>query len=178
MRRAAFALALFLAAPAQAQDAPQQTVEGAQRFLAILAEQRQLVIIASGDAGATAMANYWAESAEGEDCRTRFATRPRAYQWAGKARFQSDQPGFREDDFARIIARYSLPVPPFAVDWSRISGVQLFPIGPGNELQGVRIAQGDHALELYVPDSALAQRVVYAAEFLKAACDRTAETGF
>lgn len=175
MKRAMVALALAAATAAGAQDGPGQTVEGAQRFLSVLAEQRELSIIASGQAP---MANYWVDRVRGSGCSTAFDVSPRAYMRIGQPRREVGQPGFTVAEFASVIEKHGYPTPPFAVDWSRAGAIGLQPLTETGQNQILSVAQGDRTIVVYVLDAALADRVLKAAQFLKTACDPTAETGF
>jgi hypothetical protein len=175
IRRVLLTMLLAAAGSATAQDVPQQTVEGAHRFLSVLSEQRQLVIIASGS---QPMANYWVDRAEGDDCATVFKVSPRAYQRIGQPRREIGQAGFSIPEFAAVIEKHAYPQPPFAIDWSRAGAVSLNPLQETGLSQVLVVMQGTRYVSIYVVDATLAARALKAAQFLKAACDQTAETGF
>jgi hypothetical protein len=164
-----------LATPALGQSEPQQTVEGAQRFLSILAEEHQLVIVAGGQ---IPMANYWVDRVEGSGCTTAFTVSPRAYMRAGQPRREAGQPGFKPGEFAKLIQQNGLPAPPFVIDWSRITDTGTSKLPATGLDQFLTVLQVDRPLTLHLIDAAMTPRVMKAVEFLQTACDRTAETGF
>jgi hypothetical protein len=68
-----------------------------------------------------------------------------------------------------------------SVDWSSVSSVQTMSAktyGAADDVKRAILVNSQPAFLIFAPDAALATRIAYAMEFLRAACDRSAETGF
>lgn len=177
------ALCALVAAPLGAQDEPQQTVEGAQRFLSVLAANKQLIFEAHYYAWPTVGLEYRLDGAIAGDCKTQFTGQPAAFSrrssvgtWtsAGAA-------GWNPATFETVRANNNLSRLPITVDWSRVTSVSVVARVASTDdgsRGNVLINWAGGFLTLNASDNALAKRIEYAANFLKAACDKTAETGF
>ena len=68
-----------------------------------------------------------------------------------------------------------------AIDWSSVSSVETVgakAYGALDDTKRVIVIHAQPAISVVAPDVALATRIAYAMEFLRAACDVSAETGF
>ncbi|RJF96974.1 hypothetical protein D3870_21715 [Noviherbaspirillum cavernae] len=79
-------------------------------------------------------------------------------------------------------SREFLPAaPPFKIDWKTVAQVKVRDDNRVEILKGVQdsyISKPNSSLLLVLPSDALAKRVGFAMEFLRAACDATGGTGF
>jgi len=173
-----------MAAPAAAQETPEQTVEGAQQFLAALAGRGQLVHNAHYFAYPAVALVYRVTSLEPDQCRMKISGHPYAYV----AQPNNNDPWVKSGDknwsssrFENLRVRHDLPPLPAEVDWSRVTKILLTMGAEKSEsgsYQTVLIQWSGGFLTLDTPDLNLARRIEYAANFLKEACDPTAATGF
>ena len=187
------ALAALATSPLAAQDAPQQTVEGAQEFLRLISSQFSMANNALSGEYVFVHRNirFEPESACVSTIGSELA-------W----RYGADQsvPGLGNDEnFARYKAvllrgstmdaaalanwhaQYEGMRYPTAIDWSSVSSVETVgakPYGALDDTKRVTVIHAQPAISVVAPDVALATRIAYAMEFLRAACDVSAETGF
>jgi hypothetical protein len=189
------AAAALAATPLTAQDAPQQTVEGAQEFLRRISTQYSMAngALTSGDYYfAYKDIRFEAESA----CVSNIGSE---LIW----RYTSNQsiPGLSNDENferykiaasnnyanmdaaakAKWIASMEAARFRTSVDWASVSSVQKVSAktyGAPDDVKRAILVNAQPAFVLFAPDEALATRIAYAMEFLRAACDLSAETGF
>jgi hypothetical protein len=177
------ALCAVSGAPLAAQDAPQQTVEGAQRFLSLVASEQKPRFMAHYFVWPTAGVEYTIDGATAGNCSTTFTGQP--YGYSRRSTVGSwvmvGQPGWSPQIFETVRANNGMPKMPVTVDWSRVIKISLAST-VANPDEGIRhnvlITWAGGFITLDPADDALAKRIEYAANFLKAACDKTAETGF
>lgn len=170
--RALIPIAALAAATVSAQEV-QQTPEGAQRFLSLVAESFPMEV--EEPHRGMGFIHYQLVSIEqGSDvCTSLVGARPTWFTGSGKTVSEGDLN--RLPDIRR---KYGFSAPPFTIDWSATR------IGEAADWQTGKpylvLTSPDLTLHLLPqrPDPALQKRLVYAMEFLKATCDRTAETGF
>lgn len=177
------ALCAVLAAPLSAQDEPQQTVEGAQRFLSVVAQNQRPRFMAHYYAWPTAGLEYSITSAAAGDCTTQFSGQPFGYSRRSSVGSWTmvGNAGWSADTFEVVRANNGLPRMPVTVDWSRVTSIALGAVVASTDdgsRHNVIINWSGGFFTIWTDDDALAKRVEYAANFLKAACDKTAETGF
>lgn len=171
--RALFALAL-LAAPAAAQDVT-QTPEGAQRFLALMAKTVVLQVEEPHRQNGQAFIHFHiTKIAQGADvCTSRFDADPNHF--AGS---QIPANGRDFERFPALVARHGFSAPPFNIDWSKVQLSEL--TDPQNGNTHLVISSPDRTLYMLAltTDVGPHKRIKYAMQFLKEACDKTADTGF
>jgi hypothetical protein len=177
------ALCALVAAPIGAQDEPQQTVEGAQRFLSVVASNQQPHFMAHYYIWPTAGLEYRIDGASGEGCATQFTGQPFGFSRRSYNGFwvAAGAAGWNPATFETVRANNGLQRLPLTVDWSRVNSVSLVALVASTDdgsRHNVLIRWPGGFITLNFADNALAKRVEYAANFLKAACDKTAETGF
>lgn len=186
--------AALVASPLTAQDAPQQTVEGAQEFLRLISTQFSMANspLTSGDA-------YFAYRNirfEPESACTSTISSELDWRISGE---QSIPSAGNDQNFERYkavilrgsqmdattLANWHASFEPnrfrTSVDWSSVSSVQKMSAktyGATDDVKRVILVNAQPAFVLFAPDEPLATRIAYAMEFLRAACDRSAETGF
>jgi hypothetical protein len=157
----------------------EQTTENAQRFLTLIGESRDIRYNLSRTGWPNWSAEYKAQFARMSECETQVNGTPFAF-YDGSWRYR-DSTNF-DTRFAAQIARYKPIVPPFKIPWAKVSSVTI--VGgltadssdyPG---QVVLITTKNATVQFWISDTATAKRVQYAMEFLRVACDETAETGF
>ena len=112
-----------------------------------------------------AISRWVTASVEGPACRATF-------QWEkDKTPFVDNKIGV---DMRNSVTITGIRFPDFAtrtelvVDWSKVPAIRIY----GNEVTLVGLAK------LKLPTPELATRLQYAMEFLRNACDKTADTGF
>ena len=190
----AAAAAVLAATPLAAQDAPQQTVEGAQEFLRLITTQFSMSnsALTSGESYFT----YRNIRFEPESACTSTISSELTWRVSGE---QSIPAAGNEQNFegykAVLLRGSQMDATALAnwhkafegnrfrtsVDWSSVSSIETYsakPYGAPDDVKRVIIVHAQPAFALVAPDVALATRIAYAMEFLRAACDRSAETGF
>lgn len=185
MRRTLVTLMLTLfAASAQAQE-PKQTVEGAHRFFAVLAETDQMWSIPSYNAWPDVAVVYRVTKSEGDGCQSILTFQPSLSQESGGPLNKAGTSTWNEAIFRATATKFGLSTDTqFVIDWSRVARVEAkrsATKSPETEtVNSILISAPDKVLLLHFPNGLepMAKRAAYAAEFLKTACDKTAETGF
>ncbi|WP_133364683.1 hypothetical protein [Qipengyuania sediminis] len=191
MRIATGAVALFMvSAAAGAQDAapgeepaaaaapaaPAQTVEGARRFLNLLAEDGHLEFQRWNKTGYNI--SYKVSSVDLAQCRSTFTGTPYGYPDDAGNLIYPNSTAWSVGAFHSAVAARAIPPAPYTLEWSKISAIALFKPTQYDVERGLYITTSDDTFSIKLPTADLAKRVRYAAEFIKASCDRTAETGF
>ena len=185
---AALALSSVAAGVASAQEI-QQTPQGAQRFLSTLVNQYNIVAVTTYNRSKVHLAYRLADAQSMGVCVTRFNSRSRVYvdslDRQDPIERESGQQGWSEAQYRRYVQIAGTKEPPFNVDWSRVTLLKIVTTTAPNKNvpsdgrnRRVAIQEGADVLVLILPDEDLAKRVQYAMQFLKEACDHTAETGF
>ena len=191
----AAAAAALAAAPLAAQDATQQTVEGAQEFLRLISTQFSMAngAATSGDYQfAYRNIRFEPESACVSTLGSELIWRYNGNQ--SVAGLSNDENFERykitaSNNYANMdaaaIAKWNaaMEVSRFrtSVDWSSVSSVQTVSAktyGAPDDVKRAILINAQPAFVIFAPDAPLATRIAYAMEFLRAACDRSAETGF
>ena len=177
------ALCAVMAAPLGAQDQPQQTVEGAQRFLSVVASQQRPRFMAHYYVWPTAGVEYKIDGAIAGNCTTQFTGQPFGYSRRSSVGtwVMAGGAGWSPETFEQVRANNNMPRMPVTVDWGRVTTIALggtVASSTDGSGQNVVINWSGGFFTIYTEDTALAKRIEYAANFLKAACDKTAETGF
>lgn len=183
---AVLAAAALLSGPAaRGQDAPQQTVEGAHRFLALFSDQQLIKLNPVRGVWPRFGVEYKASFTKKSDCETTVGGALRAYYTPNQGWVMVGTPQFEQRRFESLGTRNGVPLPylPVTIDWSRVSSVSIVDsiIDDGTSpFPGmvVSLQTPTWQARFTMPDAPSAQRLEYAMEFLKAACDQTAETGF
>jgi hypothetical protein len=176
------------AVPASAQDI-QQTPEGAQRFLSTVIKQYEIVAVTTYNKPKAHLAYRLTNAHSMGVCVTKFDTGWRIYadylDRQDPIERESGQQGWSEAQYQRYIRLAGTQEPPFTIDWSRVNLLKIVTttapnknISSDGRNRRVAILEGTNVLVLILPDEDLAKRVQYAMQFLKEACDKTAETGF
>lgn len=159
-----------------AAPATTQTVEGARRFLNLLAEDGHLEMQSWNKTGW--MVSYKATSVDFSQCRSTFTGTPYGYpDQAGNMIFPNST-AWSEPAFYAAVAGREIPTAPYTLEWSKIAAVSTYKPTQYDSERAVAISGSDRHFYLKLPTPDLAKRVRYAVEFIKASCDRTAETGF
>ena len=189
------ALAALATSPLAAQDAPQQTVEGAQEFLRRISTQYSMAngALTSGDYYfAYKDIRFEAESACVSSIGSELIW---LYNGNQSVAGLSNDENFERykiaasnnyanmDAAAKAKWNASMEAARFrtAVDWSSVSSVQKTSAktyGAPDDVKRAILVNSQPAFVLFAPDESLATRIAYAMEFLRAACDVSAETGF
>ena len=185
----------LFAAPAAAQDGPQQTVEGAQEFLRLVSTQFGLItsVVDSGDYYSYhANLRFEPASVCVTNVSSEFKWRRLAEQSSPDAGNQANFESFRASTLHGVTLDAasratwdtyfnSLILPP-EINWASVSSIetvsarmygQQFP-----DVKRVIFVHTKPVVAVVAPDAALAARIAYAMEFLRTACDKSAETGF
>jgi hypothetical protein len=180
MRLAVLLASFSLCASSAIAQEVQQTPEGAHRFLALISENQKVILNYSRFRFPEFTAEYRIQFVRASECQTSIEGQPTGYAFDRNWQ-QPDSYNFQ----ARITAymqRYNLPTPPLHVDWSKVGSVEIANglIADNSELYGrvILIRQSGGLIQTLYEDQATAKRVQYAMQFLKEACDQTAETGF
>ena len=185
MRRTLVTLMLTLFAFSAHAQEPKQTVEGAHRFFAVLAETDQMLSIPSYHAWPTVAVNYRVTKSEGDGCQSTLTYQPLFSHESGGPLNQAGTSTWDETRFRATATKFGLWTDTqFVIDWSRVARVETsgaFAKSLENQtVNSILISIADKVLLLHFPRGLepMAKRAAYAAEFLKTACDKTAETGF
>ena len=166
------------AAPAEtaAPAGPAQTVDGARRFLNLLAEDGHLEMQSWNKSGW--MVSYKATSVDFAQCQSTFMGTPYGYPDQAGNFIYPNSTAWSEPAFYAVVAGREIPTAPYTLEWSKIAAISTYKPGQYDTERAVAISGSDKHLYLKLPTPELAKRVRYAVEFIKASCDRTAETGF
>ena len=183
-----FAAALAIASVesqeiAAAQEAPAQTAENAHRFLSLIGQQHPIMLYPARYRADFRLEYGNVEFATNAVCTTTVAAGLRAYTPAGRPWIFWNAPNFNQRRLEQELATRQISPPPYEIDWSKVASVTLNDTliegGAADVPQrGILIVMQSGFIQLAFQDAATARRVHYAMEFLKAHCDRTAETGF
>lgn len=165
-------IALLVAATASAQEV-QQTPENAQRFLSLAAESFPMEVEEPHQGQGFIHYDLVSITQGGDVCTSLVEATPTWFTGSGKTVSQGDLN--RLPDIRR---KYGFSAPPFTIDWSVTRISETADLRTGQPY--LVLASPDLTLHLLPqrPDPAFQKRLVYAMEFLKATCDKTAETGF
>lgn len=185
--------AALVTGPLGAQEAPQQTVEGAQEFLRLISLQFSMAngALTSGETYfAYRNIRFAPESACSSSISSELDWRlngeqaiPGAGNDANFERYKAVQTRGWPD--ANVTANWHKQMEAWrlrtSVDWSTVSSVQkgsAKTYGAPDDVKRAILVNAQPAFVLFAPDEPVATRIAYAMEFLRAACDRSAETGF
>jgi hypothetical protein len=187
--KALFVATLALGAPSAfaqetsvaVEEGAKQTPEGAQRFLTLIAEQQPVFVYPTRQTWPAFGAAYRAAMAGNGTCETRVHGKLATY-FNGKTWIPADSTQFNQGRLTALHTQYRVPAPPYTIDWSRVSSVQIVDGVAVNEVgtpgRVVLTSGASGSVQLLFEDPVTAKRVRYAMEFLKTHCDKTAETGF
>ena len=160
---------------------PQQTAEGAHRFLALITEQQNIFAYPTRNSWPAFGAKYHVTMAQDGPCATRVDGKVAAYTF-GQGWVLAGTPQFNAKRLAALHAQHRVAPPPYTIDWSRVASVAIVngvvPDAQDNPGQVVLTDGANGFVQLFFADQTTAKRVRYAMEFLKLSCDKTAETGF
>lgn len=177
--RALLPLALFAAATSASAQDVEQTPANAHRFFELVASQNTISRYASYAAWPTFGLYYKVKGMTGEGCESTIEAGT-AFVALPNSEIVPDTSPQYSDMIAKVRKQANILPPPWRIDWSLVSSITL----TGPHVKGendsstvvIRLPEVYHALRF--SDKAIAKRAAYAAEFLKSACDKTAETGF
>lgn len=190
----------LLAAPVGAQDGSEasaaRTPENAQRFLAVTAEQYPILFTPNQfgypypvllNFRTTSIASTGVCSSRVDGTANQFSAKDKA---GNTVQAYAAQPGYAGtgDPVALLASRtdiveqYKLPVPPYDIDWSRVTslGNPTLWNGSTNHVPKsyVQVIQNGLAITFMAPSEEMAGRMLLAMETLKKACDKTEGLGF
>jgi hypothetical protein len=175
----AFISVFCLLSPVSAQEV-EQTPENAQKFLSLIGESRDVKINFSRHRWPDFSAEYRVQFSRAGECATQVDGKPFAYfdgawRYEGTSNFDAR--------FKSLMQRHTLAGPPWTIDWTKVGSITivdgLIPDSALHPGQVIVVRYGGKAfVQFVISDQATAKRVHYAMEFLRVACDRTAETGF
>jgi hypothetical protein len=182
VKTAILVVAMSLSATfAMAEGAPQQTPGGAQRFFAALADSGRLLIRATDPKVPAVNVLYRVREVGSSPCAADLRVVPYGFldvatgQWVYLWEKEWSERQFRqlESALGRREAGYR-------IEWGKVGTIVLSSAGAGDGtlMRQVEVTSVGTRITFVLPRDALARRTEYAANFLKAACDRKLETGF
>jgi len=194
------AAAALMAMPLAAQDTQQQTPEGAQEFLRRASMQFSLANspIESGE-NFIVHTNIRFEPASicVSDISSEMKWRQGAEMSLPNAGSEENLERYRAFMMKGLTQNGTVPLQPATqaswdayfnglrypreVNWASVSSVETVgakAYGAGDDNKRVVVVHAKPAFAIVAPDAGLAARIAYAMEFLRAACDMSAETGF
>lgn len=186
---------LLLVGHASAQET-QQTPEGAQRFLGVLAKQHPVWLYPglNNNAGSIDASFRLTDVVSDGKCATRLVGMPHIFNGTDDTGAFSSGPSATyekggHENLARLeaaLAKWSVKGLPYSIDWARVSSVKQANRHKAEHLQSyvyptkllVQLSTADATFAFILPSEEIATRVAYAMEFLRLSCDMTADTGF